>query len=147
MSPFNDRPFEWNATLRHHLTSFGYNIDANLFLKQNTVNLMVTWHNYFNKDHYFPGLELALYRLPVNLFGNKLPLTLRTAIWQQPKDQQFTTAESELGGLAAIKLYIPWTRHVETFMEIESKNDGWVAGNVYLEAETSLRVGVAAQLF
>lgn len=147
MSPFNDRPFQWNVTLRHHLTSFGYNIDANIFLKQNTVNLMVIWHNYFNKDHYFSGLELALYRLPVNFFGKHLPLSIRTAIWQQPKDQLFTTAESEQGGLAAIKLYIPWNRHVETFMEIESKSNGWVAGNVYLENETSLRLGVAAHLF
>ncbi len=147
VNPFNDRPLQWNATLRHHLTSFGYSLDANLFLKQDPVNVMLIWHNYFNKDQHFPGLELALYRLPVNIFEKNLSLSLRAAIWQQPKDQLFTASEPEQGGLAAIKLHIPWNRSMETFVEVESKSNGWVAGNVYLEENTSLRLGLALHLF
>ncbi|MDH5443949.1 MAG: hypothetical protein OEY52_00240 [Gammaproteobacteria bacterium] len=146
-NPFNDKPMQWNASLRHHLTSFGYSIEANLFLKQDTTNIMLIWRNYFNKDHHFPGLELALYRLPVNFFGARLPVTVRAAIWQQPKDQLFTTSESEQGGLAGIKLHIPWTRQMESYFEVETKSHGWVAGNVYLEPETSYRFGIAAHLF
>lgn len=146
-NPFNDRPFQWNATLRHHLTSFGYSIDANLFFKQNSVNTMVILHNYFNKAHHFPGLELALYRLPVNIFGKHLPLSVRTSVWLQPKDQQFYTSKSELGGIAMVKLHFPVYRHMETYVEIEAKSDGWAAGNVYLEDDISLRLGLAAHIF
>ncbi len=146
-NPFNKRPLQWNATLRHHLTSFGYSLDANLFLKQGSVNAMLILHNYFNKDHHFPGLEFALYRLPVGIFGKRLHFSVRTSVWSQPKDQQFYTAESELGGLVAVKLNFPWNRTMETYLEIESKNDGWVAGNVYLEDNTSLRLGLAARIF
>ena len=146
-NPFNDRPMLWNATLRHHLASFGYAIDANLFLKQGQVNMMFILHNYFNKDHHFNGLEFSLYRLPVDIWENRFYLSLRTSAWSQPKDQQFYTAESELGGLAAMKLNIPWNRTTETFIEIETKSDGWVAGNVYLQRETSLRIGLVMHLF
>lgn len=144
---FNQQPFQWNATLRHHLTSFGYSIDANIFYRQNSVNALAIFHHYFNKSHFFPGLELALMRLPIVLFDTTLPLSVRTSLWLQPKAQSFLTEESELGGIATVKLNFPTYQHWETFVEIEAKTQGWVAGNVYLGDNLSVRLGVAAKLF
>ena len=49
----NQRPFRWNATLRHHLTSFGYSVDANFFYQQDSINALATVHHYFNHDHFY----------------------------------------------------------------------------------------------
>ena len=146
-NPINQQPFRWNATLRHHLTSFGYSIDTNIFYQQKSVNAMAIFHGYFNKDHFFPGLELALVRFPIPLFGMKLPLSVRTSMWLQPKDQQFYTDQSELGGIATMKLNFPAYKQWETFIEMEAKTQGWVAGNVYLGDNFSIRLGVGIKLF
>lgn len=146
-NPFNENPFQWNASLRHHLTSFGYSVDANLLFKQNSVNAIAIIHNYFNKSHYFPGLELVLIRFPIKVNAWRWPLSVRTAFWLQPKEQMFFTDESELGGIATIKLNIPTQTNVESYIEVEAKTDGWVAGNVYLQNDVSLRLGISAKIF
>jgi len=145
--PFNQQAFRWNATLRHHLTSFGYSIDANFFYQQQSVNAMAIVHNYFNKSHFFPGLELALLRFPISLFDTRLPFSVRASLWLQPKEQQFLTDESELGGIATVKFHLPARQTWETFVEMEAKTQGWVAGNVYLGRNLSVRLGVAAKIF
>jgi hypothetical protein len=146
-NPINRQPFRWNATVRHHLTSFGYSIDANFFYQQDSINAMAVFHHYFNKTHFFPGLELALVRFPIALFNTQLPLSVRTSVWLQPKAQQFDTDGSELGGIATLKFNLPTSRQWETFLEMEAKTQGWVAGNVYLGDNVSVRLGVAARLF
>jgi hypothetical protein len=146
-NPINHQPFRWNATLRHHITSFGYSIDANFFYQQKLVNAMAIFHHYFNKTHFFPGLELALVRYPVSVLNTRLPLSVRTSVWLQPKGQQFYADSSELGGIATLKFNFPSYRQWETFLELEAKTQGWVAGNVYLGDNVSMRLGVAAKLF
>jgi hypothetical protein len=146
-NPFNRQPFRWNTTLRHHLTSFGYSIDANVFYQQNSVNAIAIAHHYVNKNRFFPGLELALIRFPVSVFGTHLPLSVRTALWLQPKDQQFDTGESKLGGIATATLHLPINKQWGTYLEMEAKTQGWVAGNVYLQDNVSVRLGVAVKLY
>jgi hypothetical protein len=146
-NPINQQPFHWNATLRHHLTSFGYTIDANVFYQQNSVNAMAILHHYFSKSHFYPGLELALVRFPISLFRMQMPLSVRTSVWLQPKEQLFYTDESELGGIATIKFNFPTYQRLETFIEMEAKTQGWVAGNVYLGDNISARMGITAKLY
>jgi len=146
-NPIDHHPFRWNATLRHHLTSFGYTVDANFFYEQNPVNAVAIFHHYFNKDHFFPGLELAVIRLPISVFHQPVALSARSAVWLQPKDQQFYTNDSELGGVATVKLNYTLLGPWETFIELEAKTPGWLAGNVYLGDNFSVRLGLAAKLF
>ena len=146
-NPLNRQPFRWNATLRHHLTSFGYSIDANFFYQQNSVNAMAIVHHYFNNTHFYPGLELALVRFPVSVFNSRLPLSVRSSVWLQPTAQRFDADSSELGGIATLKFNFPSYRQWETFLEMEAKTQGWVAGNVYLGNNFSVRLGVAAKLY
>ncbi len=146
-NPLNQQAFRWNATLRHHLTSFGYSIDANILFQQNSVNAIAIFHHYFNKSHFFPGLELALVRFPIALFNTRLPLSVRTSLWLQPRAQQFYTNDSELGGIATVKFNLPTGSQWETFIEMEAKTQGWVAGNVYLGDNISVRLGLAVKLY
>lgn len=146
-NPFNGQPFRWNVTLRHHLTSFGYSVDANFFYQQNLTNAVAIFHHYFNKDRFFPGLELSIIRLPITLARFPLAFSARLALWLQPKDQQFYTKEADWGGVTTLKLNFPINSPWETFVELEAKTPGWVAGNVYLGSNASLRVGVGTRLF
>lgn len=143
VNPINQQPFQWNMTLRHHLTSFGYSVDANLFYLQKDINALAVLHNYFNYDHYFPGLELTLVRFPIKFNQKRVPLSIRSSIWLQPEEQKFQTEQSELGGIATLKLHYPSFKAWESFIEVEAKTPGWVAGNVYLEDNISVRLGVS----
>ena len=146
-SPFNHKPLRWNLTARHELTSFGYTIDANLFIKQAQTNLLFILHNYVNDRRMFPGLEMELLRRPATILNKHLYLTSRGMLWFQPDKQKFMTSKPEPGGLAAIKMNIPASKSVETYVELEAKTNGWVAGNVYLEKNFSVRMGITALVF
>lgn len=146
-NPLDGAPFVWNLTGRHHLTSFGYTVDLNLFLKQYDRNLLLVWHHYFNHARYFPGLELGLYRYRFPLANRPVRATMRAAAWLQPRGQEFYTEAAAPGGLVAVKLGFPANRHMEMFVEVEAKTAGWVAGNVYLDENVSTRVGVTLLAF
>jgi hypothetical protein len=108
---------------------------------------MAIVHHYFNNTHFYPGLELALVRFPVSVFNSRLPLSVRSSVWLQPTAQRFDADSSELGGIATLKFNFPSYRQWETFLEMEAKTQGWVAGNVYLGDNFSVRLGVAAKLY
>jgi len=135
---FRTKSFEWNLTGRHHLTSSGYTIEGNYFYKNKRVNALLIPRFYFNGSRAFPGMELQILRYPLSGWV----LSPRLMVWQQPKDQRFKTRTAQSGGLVSMKAGIPWMDHSEATLEIESKTEGWVAGNVYLEANTSIRLGM-----
>lgn len=137
---FTTRGVRWNATLRHHLTSFGAAVDANLFLASRaTGNLFLVAHSYYNKLRPFFGLEGQLLD---HELGPGLRLSARAMVWQQPRDQAFRTRSAALGGLASARLGIRIaSRHYAT-LEAEAKSAGWVAGNPYLDATVAMRLGV-----
>jgi hypothetical protein len=145
-NPFNGRPMQWNAALRHYLTSFGYSIDVNLLAQQAQHKLTLTLHNYFNHHHYFPGISLSLLRYPIMAGDQYIRFTPRMDVWLQPEDQQFDTRKGKVGGLVSLKLERPLSERYDGFVELEAKTDGWVAGNVYLEDNVSVRLGFIAHL-
>jgi len=147
INPINNKPMEANFSLRHNLTSFGYTIDANILLKQNKHNLLFTVHNYFNYEHYFPGLEVSLLRFPIKMFATKISFSSRAMVWTQPRDQAFVTGSHEWGGLLSSRFALPITKNLDTFIELEGKLNGWVAGNVYLDESLSIRLGFKGFLF
>ncbi|MGZ3723541.1 MAG: hypothetical protein ACXVA9_11450, partial [Bdellovibrionales bacterium] len=49
------RDIFWNARLSHFITSFGYTVDANLFLRWEDKKFLLQLHNGFNTETYFPG--------------------------------------------------------------------------------------------
>jgi len=136
------QPTDFNISIRHYLTSFGYTIDANLFFKKDDLNLFMVLHNYANRERHFPGLDVEILRYPLTRFKTPLTLNVRSAIWLQPEDQMFKTKEAKLGGLASLRAGWIGFRNIETFVEVTAKTEGWVAGNAYLDSNTSVLTGL-----
>lgn len=136
----------FNVALRHYLTSFGYDLGGDLFLRIKDKNILLTWHGYQNKDRFFPGVEAQFIDLPLKLSAKNLPLTLRTMLWLQPKDQQFYTDQGQAGGLLYAQLRYPLSKTFQPYLEVEGKTQGWVAGTPFLTPNLTVRAGVRASL-
>ncbi len=116
-----------NVTAAHVLTSFGYTIDANVFLRGKR-NMFIVVHDYTNRERHFPGAD-------IQLLGKAM--TFRAAVWLQPEHQRFRDTHAMPGGLAGARI-----DRGRTFAEVEAKTRGWVEGNESLEPSVALRFGV-----
>jgi hypothetical protein len=140
-SPGGGPPLRLGASAGHVLTSFGHTVDMNLFLKRGDRNLFVVLHRYENGARAFPGLDAELIDLPVELRRQGLLVSPRLALWMQPAGQGFRTREGKPGALAALRVVRPGSSRWGTFLEVEAKTAGWVAGNVSLDPNLSVRLG------
>jgi hypothetical protein len=132
--------------LRHLLTSFGYAVDANVFWKEDVASVFVILHSYFNGERYFPGIEVELQRYSVPVGGRSVDITPRLAAWLQPDGQRFRTAGGTPGVLGSMRFEPRAGRGLAPYLEIEAKTAGWVAGNVDLGSNVSVRLGATASL-
>ncbi|HEY8181769.1 MAG TPA: hypothetical protein VII32_05980 [Thermoanaerobaculia bacterium] len=116
-----------NVTAAHLLTSFGYTIDANVFLRGKR-NLFIVVHDYKNRERHFPGAD-------VQLLGN--PMTVRVALWMQPEHQRFRDTRGSPGGLVGVRF-----DRERYFAEVEAKTRGWVQGVESIDPNVALRFGI-----
>lgn len=137
-NPFNSQPMYYNFSVVHNLISFGHVIDINVFLQFNKSNLFFTYHNYKNKDHYFPGFDLELHRYPLK----KMFLTAGAGMWIQPRDQLFQSIRGTTGGLLKLGLASKLYKNLEWFVEGDVKSEGWVSGNVALAPAGQIQLGL-----
>lgn len=142
---FYTHDWHWNANLRHFLTASGYATDANLFLSGAALDALVTLRIYRNYNHAFPGLSIEWRRLPLRLGDLPTRFSLVTALWQQPEDQDFYTADAAPGGQLALRADHPLRTPWGAYAEVDRKTSGWVPGNVYLDDNTSVRLGITAR--
>jgi hypothetical protein len=144
------RPFmqgiEYNFAFRHLLTSFGHVIMANFFFQKSKYNLILAYHHFQNQSNHFPGIEAELFDFPVKMGNNNLYLTLRGMFWTQPSGQSFTASKMQPGGLLSIRTHFPVHKTWYPYLELEQKSHGWVAGNVFLDPNFSVRMGVSVRL-
>lgn len=140
------RRVDMNVTASHFLTSFGYAVDANVFLRSGKRNLFVVLHHYANRERSFPGVEAELIDYPVTIRGRAMTITPRLALWSQPANQMFRDTDASAGGAAALRVDFAPSRRVGTYVELETKTAGWMAGNVHLDANTSVRFGATVRL-
>lgn len=145
-NPWNGADLRVNASAGHYLTSFGHSIDVNLFLREGATNLFVALHRYTNGARSLPGMEVQLLEAPVTVAGMKLDVSPRAAFWLQPRDQSFRTTSTQPGGLVAVRIRQATPARVGAFVELEGKTAGWVAGNVHLERNVSVRIGASVRL-
>jgi hypothetical protein len=137
-------PLLWNATLRHHLTSFGYTIDVNVFLKKPAQSWLFTLHNQFNAVRYFPGFTAE--RIGMDLPWPHLQLSTRLSLWTQPKDQRVKSASGLAGGLLGLTLTRDLSANAQAYLGLDAKSRGLVAGNPYLDANVCGITGLIFQL-
>jgi len=131
--------------VRHMPTSFGNTINLDVLLHTSQLNVFASLQSYFNRDHYFPGvaLEVQRFKLPfLNLADRPTWLTARAGLWFQPRDQSFSTATIQPGGLLAMRLGYEVTNAFSPYIEVEGKTAGWVAGNVALGESLAFRTGL-----
>ncbi len=129
----------WNWNLRHFLTSFGYSLEGNIFIKDGERNWLFKAHAFANAVRVFPGLSAELSRWPMP--GSKQKLTSRVSLWAQPEAQRVKSTVDRLGVLAALEIARPIAPGFEVHAGLEGKSEGWVAGNVYIEPAMSLWTG------
>ena len=146
VSPLNGKTFYWNFALQHHLTSFGFDVAVDLFYKQGELNLFAAVHSYFNKQNYFPGLELEVVDYPLRLGEYTVSLSGSAHLWLQPQSQSFATGNGQFGAFASFKARFPVIWGIGTFFEIDAKTAGWKAGNVYLDPAVQARAGLSLTL-
>ena len=139
---FYGNGFVWNLTLRHHLTPFGYAVSTHFFFKKNPFDSLIKCHFYNNKTKTFPGVEVEIIRLPVEIWRRTCDASFRVGLWMQPYDQRFRVNRSTPGGLVAVKVATPVSTHMALYMEIEEKTKGWVSGSPYLDENCNVILGV-----
>lgn len=136
--------WQWNANLRHHLTPFGFNLGANLFLQRNQLNLLATTNSFTNRETTLPGLDLRLVRYPLTLLTKPVLLDARLAGWYQPRNLLYRDSHWRPGGLASLRVTLPDDDSpAEVYVESSAKSHGWVAGHDYLDANYSIQLGMS----
>ncbi len=138
----NDLRF--NFGLFHYLSSFGYDLGCNFFVNYKQNKIFFALHNYHNLHNNFYGVEAQLIDKEL-LIGNKtLLFTPSVHLWTQPKNQEFRTSDSQLGGKAEIYVSAKIGQTWRPYIALSAKTNGWVAGDVYLNSNFSGRIGVRA---
>jgi hypothetical protein len=142
--PLGKGGLEGNFAIYHYLTSFGSDIPVQIFLKKAPFNMLFTYHSYQNYHNYFPAIEAELFEFPFQItpkFG--LLLSPRVLLGMQPKDQEFRTSKPEFLGLFGLRTDFAIDKHILPFIDFSVKTAGWVAGNEYLNANASVKLGVS----
>lgn len=135
-----------NATLKHHLTSFGDALEVNLFLRQDPWKVLATYHSQHNLTGYFPGLTLEVHRFPVEVAGARVRVSAALAGWLQPRDHDFLTTESAPGGMLSVSAAVPVVSFGEAFLRVKAKSSGWVAGDANIDAGAEASLGISLLL-
>jgi hypothetical protein len=131
--PLTKEGLKWNVNAKHYMTSFGHSIDLNFFLKSYERSCIVTWHHYFNGVSYFPGIQVDIIRVPVELSNKTLYFTPTFGGWYQPDGQRFHNPTGKPGGVFGLRTDYPLSEKLETYLELQQKSEGWLAGDVDLE--------------
>lgn len=134
-----------NFAMRHLLTSFGTAISAHVYLKRDAFKMAFAYHNYLNYQNYFPAIETELidYKFHLGNFG--MYLSPRTIIGMQPRGQEFKSSKAEFLGLLGLRVDFITRRQILPYIDFSAKTNGWVAGNEFLNSNTSLKMGVSAR--
>ena len=142
-----------NFSLRHYLTSFGDDNSLELLFQllrheQQPLNAYLVLHNYNNYQHPFAGLEAGIVDLP--LWDGRLLLSSNLHGWLQP--ESFLSGKALPGGSVSLRLAAnlsqgdnPYALCIP-YVEVGYKTQGWVAGNVYLDATPLLNAGLRWRL-
>ena len=142
-------PLRLNLALGHQLTSFGHTVSLTTFVRHGDARLYAVLNRYENGVRRFAGVDVRALDWPVSVHGRALRVSPRLALWSQPATQRHVDAAGTLGGLAALRVDHGGTAgdRVGTFAEVEGKTAGWVSGNVYLDRNVSLRVGLTTAFY
>jgi len=135
-----------NLYFNHWLTSFGYDISTTGLLQYHAENYAFTLHNFVNRNCWMPGLEAETYKYLIGkkTMKNPISINVRAMLWLQPDNLLFNDNKVQPGGMFETKAYIPLSKLIQPYISLTAKTRGWVAGNVYQEANISSSFGLRA---
>jgi len=122
---------KYNFSLRHHMTSFGQMVGANLLFKTEKIGGSVHPKIFQNNQQSLLGLDLELR----NNWG-----VIKLSGWQQPIDQLYYDTKKRTGGMVGLKL-VPPLKKIRPYLDLNFKSKGWVAGNPYLDKNFTIVFG------
>ncbi|MBK1441192.1 hypothetical protein JHJ32_14430 [Parapedobacter sp. ISTM3] len=133
----------FNVAVRHYLNSFGYDLTADFFIDHRDKQYLFSLHGYRNKHRLLPGIEMERSPHAFDLMGDdRLLLQPMAMLWLQPGE--FYDRRARPGGLLRLQGAYSLGNTWRVVATAEAKTAGWVAGNPYLDAKASLRLGIAA---
>jgi hypothetical protein len=138
--PLGNNGLKGNFAMSHLLTSFGTDVSAKVFLKYQQFNMVFTYHSYLNYEHYFPAIEAELVDLPL---WSIMYFSPRIIIGMQPKEQDFKTKDPEFLGLFGLRIDFLVKKPFSPYIDFSIKTNGWVAGIESLDANSSVKIGLA----
>ncbi|MFD2247521.1 hypothetical protein [Pontibacter ruber] len=123
-------------------THFGNDVALQLPVKYKQYNVLLGLHRYQNRQHTYPGLNLALADLPLGTQG-RWHTSVALQGWKQPAQQSFYDESSKLGGAAELSMKYSLGSHFASFVTVAGKTEGWQLGSPYLKDNLSLRAGIS----
>lgn len=136
----------FNFATRHLLTSFGHDISAYFFYKQNKLNLILGLHIYQNQNKTMPGIELEVVDYDFKLNNITFRPSIKSLIWFQPENLLFADTKSDLGGLVDLKIK-GGKGKIFPYVSLTAKTKGWVAGYENQTKKITFRAGLSLYLF
>lgn len=135
-----------NFSLFHYLTSFGYDLGSNFFVKYKKHNVLFAFHNYHNYKTNFFGIEGQYIDYQLKTINFEFILTSKINIWTQPQNQDFKTNIHQLGGRIELCISTSTNTIFRPYIIISAKTKGWVASDVYLDNNVSFKIGISGRI-
>ena len=130
----------WNFRMASTLTPFGYTIDGNIawYYKEKPSLILLRIHRFHHG--YSPEIGLRMFHIPLK---ENLQLDIGARLWFQPENLRWDDKSTQLG--AAIESQIHWKpkTNFSVWTQINGKTSGWMSGEVYLDQNISVRMGVS----
>jgi hypothetical protein len=135
---------EFNFALRHFLTSFGYNLTSDFFIRHNEKNYLISLHRYTNNYGSYPGVAITIPSYRQKWKDKSIELEHGAMLWMQPINFYSTSAQT--GAQLSTKIHISLNNWLGYYISADGKSRGWVAGNPYLKDNFILRFGLKATI-
>lgn len=135
---------EFNFALRHYLTSFGYDLTSDFFIRHKDKNYLISLHKYTNKNGSYPGLELSVPYYQHNWKKKRLDIEQGIMLWMQPS--YFYSTNAKFGAQLSATARLSINNWLGYYISAEGKTKGWVAGNPYLNDKLGCRIGLRASI-
>ncbi len=128
-------------TLGYTMVPFGDLTEVNLWIN-NSSNMHIYLRGYQNKDNWFPALGLKIYNLKLSDY-----LELETGChgWLQPEKLSFITSKGKPGGALNVMAKYKFSNQSRFSLNagIHAKTYGFLPGNMYLEDNIGLMLGLS----
>ncbi len=134
---FDINGVKYNFGFRHMLTSFGYDIVFQNFIKTNS-NFLINFHTFFSKNLTLPAIEFELYREPA---GNNTHISFHSFLGLQPQNLSFYDTLPSPVAYTALRIDHS-LRTGGIFLELSAKSQGWIPGETYQTPSFNFRFGI-----